>query len=147
MKAALLYSLGAALFLWLLRKAQRRLQLSRAKHRSLGGHSKMAQRVASWLPFHDYDETTFFRADDAPADIAASRQRGFERLAALYAERFPKTLALTRETEGGVTDLQFTRRSRVPFQFSRLVRRPRARSWRPSIQARVNIQAKDQVLY
>ncbi len=122
MKAALLYSLGAALLLWLLRKAQRRLQLSRAKHRSLGGHSKMAQRVASWLPFYDYDETTFFRADDAPADIAASRHRGFERLAALYAERFPKTLALTRETEGGVSDLQFTSRYRVPFQFSRLVR-------------------------
>jgi glutamate-1-semialdehyde 2,1-aminomutase len=45
------------------------------------------------------------------------------RLAGLYAERFKKTAALTREIAAGVSDLQFTSRYRVPFQFSRFVRR------------------------
>ncbi|HEY0269473.1 MAG TPA: aminotransferase class III-fold pyridoxal phosphate-dependent enzyme [Sphingomonas sp.] len=103
-------------------KARARLALSRAKHASLTGHVRMGKRVAGLIRFYDYDEQRFFRADDAPADIAALRRDGFARLANLYAARFAKTLALTAEIRPGLSDLQFTGRYRVPFQFSRLVR-------------------------
>jgi glutamate-1-semialdehyde 2,1-aminomutase len=107
----------------LLRKLQQRLQLSRAKHRSLSGHSRMARRFASWVPFYEYGESRFFDIDGAPGDIAAARRAGFMRLAAVFAERFKKTAALTAEIAGSVSDLEFTSRYRVPFQFSSFVRR------------------------
>ena len=40
----------------------------------------------------------------------------------MFAERYAKTLALTRETRGGLSDLQFTGAYRVPFQFREKVR-------------------------
>jgi len=107
----------------LLRKLQIRLQLSLAKHRSLTGHSRMARRFASLVPFYEYDESHFFRADGAPEEVAAARRTGFMRLAAVFAERFKKTAELTGEIADGVSDLQFTSRYRVPFQFSGFVRR------------------------
>jgi glutamate-1-semialdehyde 2,1-aminomutase len=100
-----------------------RLQLSRAKHRSLTGHSRMARRFASLVPFYEYDDSRFFRADAAPEEIAAARSAGFLRLAAVFAERFKKSADLTGEIAGGVSDVQFTSRYRVPFQFSGYVRR------------------------
>src|ERR1700720_3756866 len=103
---------------FLLRKAQVRLQLSRAKHRSLTGHSRMARRFASLVPFYEYDEARFFRVDAAPEDIAAARRAGFARLAGIFAERFKKTADLTGEIADSVSDLNFTSRYRVPFQFS-----------------------------
>ena len=106
-----------------LHRLQMRLQLSRAKHRSLSGHSRMARRFAALVPFYEYGESLFFRVDAAPDDIAAARRAGFMRLAAVFAERFRKTAELTREIAGGVSDLQFTSRYRVPFQFSGFVRR------------------------
>jgi glutamate-1-semialdehyde 2,1-aminomutase len=99
-----------------------RLELSRAKHRSLSGHVRMARRVAALIPFYDYDEAHFFRCDDAPAEIAARRRAGFMRLADLYRERFAQTIARTAEVAAGISDLQFTDAYRVPFQFSRFVR-------------------------
>jgi glutamate-1-semialdehyde 2,1-aminomutase len=99
-----------------------RLALSLAKHRSLAGHPRMARRIARLIPFHDYDEQQFFRADDAPGDVAARRRDGFRRLSGFWRQRFAQTLALTAETTAGVSDLQFTAAYRVPFQFSRLVR-------------------------
>jgi len=115
--------LAAALILaLLLRKARARLQLSRAKHRSLTGHSRMARRFASWVPFYEYDEADFFRADSAPPDIAAARREGFMGLSRLFAERFKKTIELTGSAAAGISDLEFTSRYRVPFQFSRFVR-------------------------
>jgi glutamate-1-semialdehyde 2,1-aminomutase len=106
----------------LLRRLQKRLQLSRAKHPSLAGHSRMARRFASVVPFYEYGEAHFFRADAAPDNVAAARRAGFMRLAAVFTERFRETAALTDEIVGGVSDLQFTSRYRVPFQFSRFVR-------------------------
>src|SRR5262249_15290081 len=96
---------------------------SRAKHRSLAGHSRLARRVARLVPFYEYDEARFFSSDDAPAEIVARRRAGFARLATLYAERFPVTAPHTAELEDSVSDLQFTARYRVPFQYSRFVRR------------------------
>jgi glutamate-1-semialdehyde 2,1-aminomutase len=118
----LLYvAIGCAIAL--LPKLHRRLQLSFAKHRSLAGHSKMSRRFASFVPFYDYDEPHFFRADNAPENVAAARRDGFNRLSAIFAERFRETADLTDDIAGSVSDLQFISRYRVPFQFSRFVRK------------------------
>jgi glutamate-1-semialdehyde 2,1-aminomutase len=103
-------------------KLQARLALSRAKHRSLGGHSKMSRMVARVIPFYEFDINDFFRADGAPASVATQRQDGFFGLARLYDERFAKGRKLTAEAAQHISDLQFTETYRVPFQFSRLVR-------------------------
>jgi len=106
-----------------LRKVRLRLQLSRAKHRSLTGHSRMARRFASLVPFYEYDESRFFQTDGAPENIVAARRAGFMQLSQVFAERFKKTAERTAEIAGGVSDLQFTSRYRVPFQFSAYIRR------------------------
>jgi glutamate-1-semialdehyde 2,1-aminomutase len=103
-------------------RAKRRLDLSRAKHASLTGHSKMAKRVAGFLPGYAYDEARFFGSDGAPADFQRRRRAGFEKLAALYTERFPKSAALTAQASTGISDLQFTGSYRVPFQYSPYLR-------------------------
>jgi glutamate-1-semialdehyde 2,1-aminomutase len=122
-KPTTLYIVCGFIFALLLYKLQIRLQLSLAKHRSLAGHSRMARRFASWVPFYEYDESLFFRADAAPDDIAAARRAGFMRLADIFAARFRKTVEFTRDMAAGVSDVQFTARYRVPFQFSGYVRR------------------------
>ena len=117
-----LYILAALVLLAVLRKAQLRLQLSRAKHRSLAGHSRWSRRFAALVPFYEYTESEFFAADAAPGEVAAQRRAGFMRLAALFAQRYEKTASLTARIQSGVSDLQFTSRYRVPFQFSTFVR-------------------------
>ena len=99
-----------------------RLALSRAKHRSLTGHTRLARRLASLVPFYEFHDDRFFGSDNAPADVVQRRQAGFERMAAVYANRFPRTRALTEEIKTGLSDLQFTTNFRVPFQYSRFVR-------------------------
>lgn len=103
-------------------RGRERLRLSRAKHKGLGGHVRMAKRVAGQIPFYSHPEERFFRADGCDDAVAARRRDGFRRLAELYAARFPKTLALTAETRAGLSDLQFTGRYRVPFPFAAIVR-------------------------
>ncbi len=103
-------------------KGKARLELSRAKHRSLAGHARMSRRIASLVPFYEYDEKQFFTCDDPPAAIAEQRREGFAKLAAIYAARFPRTRAMTGEAAGAMSDLQFTGAYRVPFQFSRYVK-------------------------
>ena len=103
-------------------KIATRIQLSRAKHRSLAGHSKMSRQIAKWIPFYEYDGSTFFASDDAPEAVAMSRRQGFMRLAALYATRYPESARMTVEAAEGISDLQFTSNYRVPFQYSRFVR-------------------------
>jgi glutamate-1-semialdehyde 2,1-aminomutase len=107
----------------LLRKTYIRLQLSFAKHRSLAGHSRMARRFASWVPFYEYDDSRFFSVDAAPAPVAAARRAGFTRLSELFTSRYRHTLEQTAGLAGSVSDLQFTSRYRVPFQFSAYVRK------------------------
>ena len=115
-------ALAAATLVLLLQRARQRLALSRAKHRSLAGHARIGRRIAALVPFYDYDEPQFFRADDAPEAIAQQRRTGFLRLSALFQERFARTAQSTAEVLPEVADLQFTARYRVPFQFSRVVR-------------------------
>jgi glutamate-1-semialdehyde 2,1-aminomutase len=74
------------------------------------------------IPFYEYDEEQFFRADDAPEETVVLRRTGFMRLAAFYRERFACTASLTAKVKDGISDLQFTSVYRVPFQFSRIVR-------------------------
>jgi glutamate-1-semialdehyde 2,1-aminomutase len=100
--------IGAVALMVLLIRLRARLALSLAKHRSLAGHPRMARRIAALMPFYDYDEQQFFRADDAPDDVAARRRDGLRRLSGFWRQRFARTLALTAETAAGVSDLQFT---------------------------------------
>jgi glutamate-1-semialdehyde 2,1-aminomutase len=116
------YGLAAAALGAAAVRARSRLALSRAKHASLTGHARLARRVAALVPFYEYDEHRFFRADDAPDEVAARRQAGFARLSALYAQRFARTRALSAKARDGLSDLQFTDAYRVPFQFSGMVR-------------------------
>jgi glutamate-1-semialdehyde 2,1-aminomutase len=119
------YALIAAgiIVLYLARKLYVRLQLSRAKHRSLTGHSRMARRFASLVPFYEYDDANFFQADSAPQEVAAARRGAFIHLAQLLSARATQTAAATADLAGKVSDLDFTSRYRVPFQFSSYVRR------------------------
>jgi glutamate-1-semialdehyde 2,1-aminomutase len=103
-------------------KVKARLALSRAKHRSLTGHSRMSRMVARMVPAYEFGINDFFCSDGAPADLAKKRQDGFFRLARLYQERYAKGRQMTAEAATRISDLQFTETYRVPFQFSRLVR-------------------------
>ena len=120
---AALYALGVFALAAPTAMLKSRLQLSKAKHPSLTGHARMARRMASLVPFYQYDGDRFFAADGAPDAVAGERRADFERLAALYRTRYAKTLALTAEATGMISDLQFTEAYRVPFQFSEYVRR------------------------
>jgi glutamate-1-semialdehyde 2,1-aminomutase len=100
----------------------RRLELSRAKHPSLAGHSRLAKRIARLVPYYAYDGEQFYGSDGAPADVVAARHRGFQQLSDHFSCRFAKSIAATREAADGISDLQFTGRNRVPFQYSAKVR-------------------------
>ena len=117
------YSLGAMGLAVSAIDLKARLELSKAKHRSLAGHARIARFVASLVPFYQYDESQIFKADGAPDVVVAQRRADFARLADLYRNRYAGTLQLTAETTELISDLQFTEAYRVPFQFSRHVRR------------------------
>jgi glutamate-1-semialdehyde 2,1-aminomutase len=117
------YAVGAVALLVGLNRLKVRLELSRAKHPSLRGHARIGLAIAKLVPFYEYDEQRIFRSDDAPADVADRRRAGFMRLAKLYEERFAETRKLTEEAAAGLSDLQFTAAYRVPFQYSRFVRK------------------------
>ena len=101
---------------------KRRLELSRAKHPSLTGHSRMAKRVVSFLPGYEFTEAQFFSCDGAPESVASNRRAAFYQLANLLQTRHSKSIELTTEAREIISDLQFTGAYRVPFQFSPLVR-------------------------
>ena len=103
-------------------KFRSRLMLSRAKHRSLAGHSRMAKRIARLIPFYEYDESGFFRADDAPDDIVQKRVKSLAMLSDFYERKYRRSAALTRQAAETISDLKFTGSYRVPYQFSRYVR-------------------------
>jgi glutamate-1-semialdehyde 2,1-aminomutase len=117
------YGVGAAAMATSFVALRRRLQLSKAKHPSLTGHARLARRVAALVPFYEYDEQTFFCADDAPRDIAERRREGFMRLSALSNKHYAATCQQTAAIADSISDLQFTDAYRVPFQFSRFMRR------------------------
>jgi len=102
--------------------ARQRLELSLAKHRSLTGHSRMAQRVARLVPGYHYDEAQFFGSDGAPPEVQARRRAGFARLAGQLSTRHERSVALTQQAREHISDLQFTGAYRVPFQYGAYLR-------------------------
>ena len=98
-----------------------RLQLSRAKHRSLAGHSRMARRFASLGAVLRVRRVALLQRRcgarrhrrGAPRRLHAARRRSLPSASG----RRPSS---PRELAGSVSDLQFTSRYRVPFQFSGL---------------------------
>jgi glutamate-1-semialdehyde 2,1-aminomutase len=100
----------------------RRIQLSRAKHRSLAGHSRMAKRLARWLPGYGFDEAEFFGCDGAPAGIQAQRRAAFFALGQTLQTRHRLSIEATAAARENISDMQFIAAYRVPFQFSPVVR-------------------------
>ncbi|MEM1434147.1 MAG: aminotransferase class III-fold pyridoxal phosphate-dependent enzyme [Pseudomonadota bacterium] len=113
--AAVLISIG------LLYRLYHRLLLSRAKHRSLRGHSKLSRRLARLVPFYEYDAAEVFATDGADGTLAARRRSAFYRLAEQLSTRAPATIEATAALAPSVSDLQFTGAYRVPFQYRSVV--------------------------
>ena len=118
-----LYGVGGATLAGTVTRLRQRFGLSKAKHRSIAGHARIARRLAALIPFYEYDDTRFFCSDAAPADVASRRRHGFERLSGLYRSRFAETIHKTHEAAESISDLQFTDAYRVPFQYRRYVSR------------------------
>ena len=95
----------------------RRLQLSLAKHPSLGGHAKMALRVSKLVPYYSYPQAEVLRVDGAPAHIEAQRRAASERLGKTLRLRSPKTLEASAGLAAGIADADFVQAHRVPFAF------------------------------
>ena len=98
-----------------------RLRLSKAKHPSLRGHSKIARRLAKLLPFYEYGTERIFSVDGAPAEVIERRRVAFFRLADRSKENGPKSILFTEALAESVSDLQFINAYRVPFQFRNYV--------------------------
>src|SRR5262245_58016032 len=111
----------AAVLTWLGWVAYTRLQLSLAKAPSIQGHARIAHLLARVVPFYDYSDDEFFRSDDAPESVAAARRSGFQRLADGMRAGAPRTSRASRDLEVRLSDAQFTKAYRVPFQYRRHV--------------------------
>jgi glutamate-1-semialdehyde 2,1-aminomutase len=116
-----LWGLTGVLSIALAMKIIERLQLSMAKHPSLGGHLRMAKRVAKWIPGYSYTEAKWFAADAAPQAIAEQRRTALVKLGQTLKTRSPHTLAQTEATKPMVSDMQLISQYRVPFQFRSLL--------------------------
>jgi glutamate-1-semialdehyde 2,1-aminomutase len=117
-----LVAASVAAALWLARRANARLLLSRAKQPGLAGHPRWARRLARLVPALSYDEERFFSADDAPETIVVRRRAAFGELRALFRQRHVKTGTALRGLAPQVADIDFTSRYRVPFPFSSFLR-------------------------
>src|SRR5262245_38234022 len=98
----------------------RRLQLTLAKPLSLQGHPRIAHRLARLVPFYERTDAECFGVDGAPPDVTGQRRAGFERLACALGPASASAAATSR-LEQGLSDAQFTKAYRVPFQFRRHV--------------------------
>ncbi|WP_068754137.1 aminotransferase class III-fold pyridoxal phosphate-dependent enzyme [Oleiphilus sp. HI0125] len=107
----------ALVIIYLLYRIAIRLQLSKAKHPSLLGHAKMSKQVAKLLPYYRYNDARVFNCDNAPEHIAAQRQASFNDLKERLTRLSPNSIAASKKLEGKLSDVDFTNRYRVPFQF------------------------------
>ena len=114
--------IGLGVLAALVPSVRQRILLSRAKHRSLAGHSRMAKRLARWLPGYSFQDDAFFGCDGAPEEIQAKRRAGFYEIAHQLQTRHPLSIEATAAARQNISDMQFIAAYRVPFQFSRLVR-------------------------
>ena len=83
----------------------------------------MALKLARWVPRYSYSESTFFTSDFAPPDVAQKRREAFHRLGSLFRQRCPKSIALSRNIEPDIADLEFVNAHRVPFQYQPYVQK------------------------
>lgn len=113
---------GLACLLLIGHKLRRRLELSRAKHPSLRGHSKWSRRIASLIPQFDYDQQRFFNSDGASPEVIKKRKAGFDQLAKLLNEKSPKTIATYEKLENSISDAAFTNAYRVPFPYRKYLK-------------------------
>lgn len=94
-----------------------RLQLSRAKHPSLRGHSKWSRRIARQLPFFSYDGDAFYNSDGAPDPILQSRKKALMALNNTLEQQSPLTLDYCEGIESSISDVRFTSQYRFPFPY------------------------------
>ena len=111
----------AIVVIYLVRRSFIRLQLSKAKHPSLRGHAKMSKRIARLLPHYSYGQDHLFKSDGAPLEIEAKRLAAFKILSTELNAQSPETISKSNELLPSVSDVAFTTRYRVPFQFSQYV--------------------------
>jgi glutamate-1-semialdehyde 2,1-aminomutase len=111
-------ALAAGATAWAVPLAWRRIELSRAKHRSLAGHSRIARRLAKLLPGYQFSEEEFFACDGASTAISLQRKAGFDRLAHEFARQYRIGADMTTAARSMISDLRFTSRYRVPFPFA-----------------------------
>jgi len=119
---SIVWIVGLVCMGFLAKKIWDRLQLSRAKHPSLRGHSKWSRRVAKLIPNFDYDPQQFFNSDGASDEVVKQRKTGFERLVKLLDEKSPKTTAFYNNLESSISDVAFTNAYRVPFPYRQYLR-------------------------
>jgi glutamate-1-semialdehyde 2,1-aminomutase len=98
-------------------RLNRRLQLSRAKHPSLGGHSKLSRRLARLIKFFEYDEDTFLVSDGAPESVARQRREGIEELSRQVRMCSPTIARMNEALQDDISDVRFTAAYRVPFPY------------------------------
>lgn len=122
MNDSLLWLLSIPAALFLLYVVVGRVRLSLAKHLSLAGHPRLAKRLARAIPRYAFDAERFFAADGAPPSTADRRRQGFERLAAGFRTRSPRSIETLSRLVDKVSDVGFIGRYRVPFPFSPRVR-------------------------
>lgn len=112
------YGLGFLALVYLLNKAWLRIQLSRAKHPSLRGHSKWSRRIASVIKSFSYDHQVFFQTDGAPNEIAVLRKQALQALGITLQQQSPNTFEHALSLEQDISDVQFVSQYRVPFPYS-----------------------------
>ena len=119
-----LYGVGGAALATSLVKLRRRFELSRAKHQVAGRPFPNGAAPGRPLALLRVRRRTASSAPTAHRRTWPTRGRaGLERLSAQYKARFAETIRRTAEAAESISDLQFTDAYRVPFQYSRLLRR------------------------
>ncbi|WP_426357882.1 aminotransferase class III-fold pyridoxal phosphate-dependent enzyme [Pseudocolwellia sp. HL-MZ19] len=96
-----------------------RLQLSKAKHPSLRGHSKWSRRITSKIPYFSYNEAHYFTCDGAPENIGLQRKEALRNLATNLNQSCAKSIDYCNKLEKSVSDIQFTSNYRIPFPFQK----------------------------
>ncbi len=103
------------------RRAWCRWLLSRAKHRGLAGHPRIAQRLARIVRGYEYPEALAFAVDGADPMVVARRRDALQRLSRELRDGSPRSQATSARLREMVPDAAFVDRYRVPFQFRALV--------------------------
>ncbi len=120
--AGLFVLLSVLTFLFIVPRIHRRWLMSRAKHRSLAGHVRIARLIARHIPRYEFDDERFLVADGADGIIAARRQAGLDSLAVRLNRSRPRSAEAMGKLRNAVADVEFIRHYRVPFQFNRVIR-------------------------